>query len=104
MYGRVIDDDVLLQWDLNREMTTRVGWKPYMYNRRLLPLLRDVATPTLVVWGEADRVVPRQCADRYLAALPDARLVIVPGCGHAVDLEAPDSLARMVLAATLENR
>jgi pimeloyl-ACP methyl ester carboxylesterase len=42
--------------------------------------------------------VPRQCADRYRQALPDARLEIVADCGHAVDLEAPDALARLVLA------
>ncbi len=104
IYGATITDEVLLQWDENREMTTRVGWKPYMYDRRLVPLLRDVAVPTLLVWGEHDRVVPRQCAERYLAALPDARLEIVAGCGHAVDLEAPDALAELVLAAIAGTR
>jgi pimeloyl-ACP methyl ester carboxylesterase len=104
VYGREITDEVLLQWDCNREMTTRVGWKPYMYDRRLLPLLRDVTTPTLLVWGSEDRVVPRQCAERYRQALPDARLEIVSGCGHAVDLEAPDALARLVLADVLGTR
>jgi pimeloyl-ACP methyl ester carboxylesterase len=98
VFGDTIGDDLLMQWDLNREMTTRIGWKPYMYDRRLLPLLRDVTAPTLLVWGAHDRVVPRQCAERYREALPNAHLEIVPDCGHAVDLEAPDALARLVLA------
>lgn len=92
----LISDDTLVVWDMNREMTTRVGWKPYMYNRRLRPLLRGVTTPALVVWGENDAVVPLECAHAYVEALPDARLEVVPDCGHAVDLEAPESLATLI--------
>src|SRR5262249_37166186 len=32
-------------WDYSREMTARLTWKPYMFNRRLAPLLREVSTP-----------------------------------------------------------
>ena len=91
-----ISDDTLVIWDMNREMTTRVGWKPYMYNRRLRPLLGGVTVPALVVWGDSDAVVPMECAHAYIDALPDARLQVVPDCGHAVDLEAPESLAAII--------
>ena len=85
---------------MNREMTTRVGWKPYMYNRRLRPLLGGVAVPALVVWGDNDAVVPMECAHAYTDALPDARLEVVGDCGHAVDLEAPESLAAIITSGT----
>ena len=91
-----MSDDSLVVWDMNREMTTRVAWKPYMYNRRLRPLLSGVSVPALVVWGDNDAVVPIECAHAYVEALPDARLEIVPDCGHAVDLEAPESLAAII--------
>ena len=91
-----VSDDTLLVWDMNREMTTRVAWKPYMYNRRLRPLLGGVTVPTLVVWGDNDAVVPMECAHAYVEALPNAGLEIVPDCGHAVDLEAPESLAAII--------
>jgi pimeloyl-ACP methyl ester carboxylesterase len=96
VYTAGLPDDLLLQWDRNREMTARVSWKPYMYNRRLVPLLPLVEVPTLLVWGEDDMVVPLECAERYRALLPDARLEIVPDCGHAVDLEQPAALAELV--------
>ena len=35
-----------------REMTARVTWKPYMFNRRLTHLLGDMHVPTLIVWGD----------------------------------------------------
>jgi pimeloyl-ACP methyl ester carboxylesterase len=87
---------LLEQWDLNREMTFRIAWKPYMYNPTLPHLLGGVTTPTLVVWGRDDRIVPLECGERYAKALPDARLAVVDGAGHFLDLEQPHALARLV--------
>jgi pimeloyl-ACP methyl ester carboxylesterase len=93
VFGDVVGDHVLLQWDLCREMVTRVTWKPYMYNRGLEPLLGGVDIPSLVVWGERDAVVPIECAERFSLALKAARVEVVPRAGHAVDLEQPEALA-----------
>ena len=87
---------LLEQWDLNREMTFRIAWKPYMYNATLPHLLGGVAAPTLVVWGSDDRIVPRECGERYAKSLRDARLSIVDGAGHLVALEQPEALATLV--------
>ena len=97
IYGDTYDDDTLLQWDINREMIVRIAWKPYMYNRQMAPLLVEVDVPTLLVWGEHDAVVPFECAQQYSQLLPDARIEIVAGSGHAVDMERPDELAALVL-------
>src|SRR4029078_7516966 len=64
VFGAVPTDETLLQWDCNREMVFRVAWKPYMYNRRLEPLLAEVSAPTLVVCAEADALVPLECGER----------------------------------------
>jgi len=77
-------------------MTFRVAWKPYMYNPTLPHLLGGVATRALVVWGRDDRIVPLECGERYAKALADARLEIVEGAGHFIDMEKPDELARLV--------
>ena len=86
----------LEQWDLNREMTFRIAWKPYMYGPTLPHLLGAVTTPTLVVWGARDEIVPRECGERYAKSLANARLEIVEEAGHFVDMEKPDELARLV--------
>ena len=96
VFGAEPPTNVLEQWDLNREMTFRIAWKPYMYSSTLPHLLGAVATPTLVVWGAADRIVPRECGERYAKSLANARLEIVEGAGHFVDLEKPDELAGLV--------
>ena len=87
---------LLEQWDLNREMTFRIAWKPYMYNQTLPHLLGGVATPALVVWGREDRIVPLECGERYAKALPAARLEVLDGAGHFVEIEKPDELAKLV--------
>ena len=88
--------ETLEAWDIAREMSFRVAWKPYMYSQTLPHLLRGMAAPTLVVWGDDDRVVPRSAAEVYLQALPEARLEIVPACGHCAEMEKPEELARLV--------
>jgi pimeloyl-ACP methyl ester carboxylesterase len=77
-------------------MSFRIAWKPYMYSQSLPHLLGAVRAPSLVVWGDDDKVVPQSAAKRYLEALPNARLEIVKACGHCVDMEQPEALARLV--------
>jgi pimeloyl-ACP methyl ester carboxylesterase len=55
------------------------------------PLLRRITAPTLLIWGEQDRMIPIANAQDYLAALPDARLVALPGIGHVPMEEAPEA-------------
>lgn len=87
----------LESWETDREMASRLAWKPYMYNATLPRLLSGVEAPALIVWGEADRVVPVECGAMYANALPNASLHIMPGAGHAIDLEQPATLASTII-------
>ncbi|HEX2437112.1 MAG TPA: alpha/beta hydrolase [Methylomirabilota bacterium] len=96
IYGAEPPTATLEQWDLNREMSFRIAWKPYMYSPTLPHLLGGVATPALVVWGREDRIVPLECGERYAKALGQAKLEIVDGAGHFVEMEKPEALASLV--------
>lgn len=48
-----------------------------------------IESPTLVVWGEADRVTPPALADRYRREIARSRLVMLPRCGHVPQEERP---------------
>jgi 2-succinyl-6-hydroxy-2,4-cyclohexadiene-1-carboxylate synthase len=52
--------------------------------------LSDLHVPTLIIVGELDRKFVLT-GERMAEALPDARLVVVAGAGHAVHLERPDA-------------
>jgi pimeloyl-ACP methyl ester carboxylesterase len=51
--------------------------------------LGDVSCPTLIVWGDRDRMVPVGDADEFERAIPDARKVIFRDTGHVAMLERP---------------
>jgi pimeloyl-ACP methyl ester carboxylesterase len=63
--------------------------------RHAVPTL-DV--PALVIVGEHDRVTPPAAAVELSAALPQGRLVVIPGAGHFPMLERPDELAEELRA------
>ena len=52
-------------------------------------VLKTINAPTLLVWGDKDAMIPVANAQDYLRALPDARLVTLPGVGHLPHEEAP---------------
>ena len=45
--------------------------------------------PTLIVWGEKDRIIPLAHAERALRAVPHSRLEVMPGVGHFPHSEDP---------------
>jgi pimeloyl-ACP methyl ester carboxylesterase len=98
LFGAQPDLDQLEAWEINREMTARIAWAPYMFNQSLPHVLGGVDLPTLLVWGRQDRIMPISCAHRYAALLPNARLELIDDCGHYVDLEQPEKLADLVTA------
>ena len=59
--------------------------------------LRALRAPTLVLSGDADRVVPVENAHRLAALIPGARLKVLPGAGHAFPLEREEETARLLL-------
>ena len=83
-------------WDLSREMTARVSWKPYLHNRRLTPLIADIDLPTLLIWGEHDKVVPLSVSRQFQEQLIDAQLEVIKDAGHLVEIEEPNAVASRI--------
>ncbi|HUR84483.1 MAG TPA: alpha/beta fold hydrolase [Solirubrobacteraceae bacterium] len=59
--------------------------------------LGEVACPTLVIWGEEDRLVPLRDAAEFEWLIPDARKLVYADTGHMVMFERPDRFNRDVL-------
>jgi pimeloyl-ACP methyl ester carboxylesterase/mannose-6-phosphate isomerase-like protein (cupin superfamily) len=62
----------------------------------LLDRLASVTVPVLVIWGEADRIIPVEHGRAYAKAIPNARFLLLPESGHLPQLEAPDRLLAAV--------
>lgn len=61
-------------------------------------LVREIRHRTLVVHGNDDKLIPPSNGRALAEAIPGARLVMMNGVGHMPMIEAPDELARIVLA------
>jgi pimeloyl-ACP methyl ester carboxylesterase len=64
-------------------------------DRRLSRRLYRITTPTLLLWGTADRLVPPVYAEHFreLLASTDAELRVVDDAGHMLPYEQPDAAA-----------
>ena len=80
----------------NREMASRLCWRPYMHNPSLSHYLGKVSTPSLVIWGKQDAIVPVECAEIYQKALPNATLKVIDNCGHSPQVEKPQEFQSAV--------
>src|SRR5262249_46007198 len=58
--------------------------------------VQKITCPTLVLHGDADRIIPIVNGARLAAALPSAHYVVVPGGGHLFPLEDPARFASPV--------
>ncbi|MFF0989849.1 alpha/beta fold hydrolase [Kocuria nitroreducens] len=78
------------------------GWR-----RTLLEKVRASGVPVLVVWGDADAVLPAHHAGAAAAALPEARVHVFPDTGHMPQIERTRELvelARGFVASVEESR
>jgi pimeloyl-ACP methyl ester carboxylesterase len=67
-----------------------------LVNADLRPYMRDVAAPTLLVWGKDDAETPVSMAQEMERLIPDAGLVVLEGAGHYSYLDQPARFARIV--------
>jgi pimeloyl-ACP methyl ester carboxylesterase len=67
--------------------------------RRLQQDLQGLATPTAIVWGDADQIFPVENGQALAALLPAASLTVVPGGGHQLPQERPEAILETIRAA-----
>ena len=63
-----------------------------MADADLRDLLPRIAVPTLLIWGELDERSPLTVARQFEVAIPDTKLVVIPGAGHVSNLDQPEPL------------
>jgi pimeloyl-ACP methyl ester carboxylesterase len=87
------EDDIYVELR-NRESAARFAWSPYMHNPHLVHRLHLVRVPTLVLWGEGDRIASIDYGRRYAEKIPGARFATIAAAGRYPHLEQPEAFAR----------
>jgi pimeloyl-ACP methyl ester carboxylesterase len=90
-----------LEWSVlmlrANEAAARLLWP--LSDTGLAKRLKRIAASSLIVMGERDNVLPKSYARTFADGIgAQARIKTLDGAGHLADLDAPDQLARMVLA------
>lgn len=91
MIARVLSpemEDIALK---NRTTAAKISWQPRSHDPHLAKWLHRIDVPTLLVWGDTDRLFPKEHAQAWQAAIPGAKLVTIPKCGHVPQIEQPDA-------------
>ncbi|AGY59675.1 alpha/beta fold hydrolase [Gloeobacter kilaueensis] len=70
---------------------TRSGGYGYLGER-----LAQLAAPTLIIWGERDRILGTEAAGHFQQKIPHSQLVWIPECGHVPHLEKAERTAQLI--------
>jgi len=99
--GEMAPDKLLLMFKA-RAAAARVGWDPYFHNPRLRDRLHRIKAPTLILWGDSDRLILLSHAEAYHAGIPGSRLQVLERSGHMLPLDRPEAFAAAVIEFLLE--
>jgi len=81
------------------EAAARIFWP--LGNTRLERRLGLITVPTLIIWGESDRLMPRSYAGTIAHAIrAKTETKIIAGAGHLAELDKPDEVAAAILGFT----
>jgi pimeloyl-ACP methyl ester carboxylesterase len=77
----------------NRMTTAKLSWQPRNHDPHLRKWLHRIKVPTLLIWGDHDRVFPQDYAFAFQRLIPGAKAVIIADCGHLPQVEKGDAFA-----------
>jgi pimeloyl-ACP methyl ester carboxylesterase len=97
----VVDEKIVLDYvNRMRLPNAKYAFMSTLLGMRYAPPLKgrisNIMSPTLVVWGDSDRMIPVQYSKEY-GEIPDSQAVIIRNCGHTPYVEKPMSFAKVVL-------
>jgi pimeloyl-ACP methyl ester carboxylesterase len=89
-----------IEWPIEQtraaEAAARIFWP--LGNTKLEKRLPFIKAPTLLLWGEQDRLMPRSYAATIAKALKGkTETRIIAGAGHLAELDKPDDVAAAIL-------
>jgi pimeloyl-ACP methyl ester carboxylesterase len=96
-YDAMTDDELVIH-ARNREALCLYAWHPLLYNPQLKNWLGTIRVPTLVLWGDSDRIVTPDYGRAYAGLIQGARFSLIERAGHHPEIEQSEVFAEQVLA------
>jgi pimeloyl-ACP methyl ester carboxylesterase len=80
----------------NRLSMAKLSWQPRLYNPDLYKWLHRISVPTLILWGDDDKVIPPQYGPAFAELIPGAKLEVIEKCGHLPQIERADAFVSKI--------
>jgi pimeloyl-ACP methyl ester carboxylesterase len=88
------DDDMKAEAYKGMAATARLAWNPFCHNPKLARRLRRIKSPTLIIWGDDDKLVPTAYAQEWARHIKDSRVAKISECGHLMMFEKEEEFVR----------
>jgi 2-hydroxy-6-oxonona-2,4-dienedioate hydrolase len=91
---KIVTEDIVKDF-VNRMRLPNIKYRfmSYLLSIRDGPALRGrisrIISPTLIVWGNNDKMIPFQYLHRQYEEIPESKLEIINDCGHIPPIEKP---------------
>ena len=102
----VSDEQVELRYQMSLQPGAQEAYEGFAKSRKepadvakldIEPHLADIKTPTLLLWGKQDPVIPVAVGERMAALLPNVEFEIIDRCGHWIQIEHADRFNQLVI-------
>lgn len=97
-----LDEEHLIRLARNHRSFALFAWSPTLHDPKLSRRLHRIDLPTLVVWGDHDRVVDPEYGRHYAGAINGARFILIDGAGHYPHVEAQSRFEQELEAFSAE--
>jgi pimeloyl-ACP methyl ester carboxylesterase len=92
-----VDDDERKRQMKNALTLAKVGWQPRLYDPNLRKWLHRIDRPTLVIWGDNDKLIPPAYGPAFRDLIPGAKLEVIKNCGHVPQIEKADETVALIV-------
>jgi pimeloyl-ACP methyl ester carboxylesterase len=76
--------------------TARLAWNPPGHNPKLAGRLGRIKSPTLIIWGDDDQLIPTPYAEAWASHIKDSRVEYIKDCGHLLMFEGEEDFVAAV--------
>ena len=80
----------------NNITVAKLAWQPRLYDPHLYKWLHRITVPTLILWGDGDKLMPAAYGPEFQKLIPGSKLVTFANCGHLPHVEKTDEYVSAV--------
>jgi pimeloyl-ACP methyl ester carboxylesterase len=91
-----VDEEERKRQMKNSLTLAKLTWQPRLYDPNLRKWLHRIDVPTLIVWGDDDKLIPPAYGPAWRDLIPGSKLEVLKDCGHVPQIEKADETIALI--------